>query len=193
MWAPWASEIIADLFAFLHTGYASIAALYDVVGDAETILRWPVGDPHPIGWLRAALGCEWSRQCFGGEGPWDTLQQAMMAHFPVTSAEPALRPLLERSLEAMPEIARACLGTPVPALGGAPMTAIHDPARVSPDALGTLERAAGPALWTSPHWREAEGIRIVALTGLREAENPDRSSQWIERGRSWLNRETLAA
>jgi hypothetical protein len=116
-----------------------------------------------------------------------------MAHFPASSAEPELRPLLERSLEAMPRIARACLEAPVPALGGAPMTSVHDPSRVSPAALRQLEVAAGPSLWRSPHWRESEGIRIVALTGLREAENPDEASHWIERGRSWLNREALAA
>lgn len=193
MWTPWASEIVADVFAFLHTGYASIAALYDVVGDASTILRWPVGDPHPVGWLRASLGCEWSRQCFGVEGPWNQLQQAMIAHFPISSAEPDLQPLLERSMAAMPAIARACLEAPVPALGGAPMTTIHDPARVSPAALAALEQAAGPALWTSPHWRQAEGIRIVALAGLREAERPESASHWIERARGWLNREALAA
>ena len=193
MWTPWASEITADVFAFLHTGYASIAALYDVVGDATTILRWPIGDPHPIGWLRAALGCEWSRQCFGAEGPWNALQRAMMAHFPIALASPPLRPLLERSLAAMPTIARACLTAPVPALGGAPMTSVHDPARVAPPSLAELERAAGASLWTSPHWREAEGIRIVALAGLREAEHPQTASRWIERACAWLNGQALAA
>ena len=193
MWTPWASEIIADVFAFLHTGYASIAALYDVVGDAATILRWPIGDPHPIGWLRAALGCEWSRQCFGAEGPWNDLQGAMMTRFPIASAQPPLRPLLERSLAVLPSIARACLEAPVPALSGVPMTTVHDPARVSPAALGELERAAGPSLWTSPHWREAEGIRIVALAGLREAEKPETASHWIDHARSWLNGQALAA
>lgn len=193
MWTPWASEIVADVFAFLHTGYASIAALYDVVGDAATILRWPIGDPHPVGWLRAALGCEWSRLCFGAEGPWNALQRAMMSHYPIASASPPLRPLLERSLRAMPAIARACLEAPVPALGGAAMTTVHDPARVSPAALAELERAAGPSLWTSPHWREAEGIRIVALAGLREAERPETASHWIDRARTWLGGQALAA
>lgn len=193
MWTPWASEIVADVFAFLHTGYASVAALYDVVGDAATIQRWPVGDPHPIGWLRTALGCEFARLCFGGEGPWNRLQRAMEAHFPVAHAEQALRPLLERSLAAMPRIAGACLAAPVPALGGRPMTAIHDPRRVSPAALTELERAAGSALWTSPHWRQGEGIRIVALAGLREAERPDTGSEWIGKAKTWLNREALAA
>ena len=193
MWAAWASEIVADVFAFLHTGYGSVAALYDVVGDSATILRWPVGDPHPIGWLRTALGCEFARQCFGATGPWNALQRAMMARFPAARAEPAVQPLLERSLAALPKIARACLDAPVPALGGQPMTLVHDPRRVSPAALTELERAAGPALWTSPHWRRVEGIRIVALAGLREAERPETASVWIDRSRLWLNQQAKAA
>ncbi len=192
MWTPWASEIVADVFAFLHTGYASVAALYDVVGDARTILRWPVGDPHPVGWLRTILGCEFSRQCFGRDGPWNALQRAMMAHFPASRADETLRPLLERSLAAMPKIARACLAAPVPAHGNRPMTDVHDPARVSPAALAELERAAGAALWTSSHWRQAEGIRIVALVGLREAEKPETASHWIERARTWLGTDAMA-
>ncbi|WP_298093421.1 hypothetical protein, partial [uncultured Sphingomonas sp.] len=91
-----------------------------------------------------------------------------------------------RSRAAMPRIAAACLNAPVPALGGKPMTSIYDPARVSPAALTELERSAGSALWTSPHWRHREGIRIIALAGLREAENPDTAPQWIERARTWL-------
>jgi hypothetical protein len=193
MWVPWASEIVADVFAFLHTGYASVAALYDVVGDARSILRWPIGDPHPVGWLRTALGCAFSRHCFGEAGPWDGLQRAMEASHPLERADDTARPLFARSIAAMPRIAEACLSAPVPALGGAPMTRLLDPARVSPAALAELERAAGPALWTSSHWRRAEGIRIVALAGLREAERADTASHWIEQARAWLTAELLAA
>ena len=193
MWTPWASEIAADVFAFLHTGYASVAALYDVVGDATTILRWPIGDPHPVGWLRTALGCAFSAQSFGAEGPWVSLQRAMEAHFPAAQAEATLQPLLERSLKAMPRIAAACLSAGVPALQGRPMTDVLDPARVSPAALAELERRAGPSLWTSLNWREAEGIRIVALAGLREAERPETAHQWIDRARNWLTNRALAA
>jgi len=193
MWMPWASEIAADVYAFLLTGFASIAALYDVVGNADTILQWPVGDPHPIGWLRAALGCAFARRCYGEEGPWNGLQRAMQAHFPASSADATLQPLLVRSMAAMPRIAAACLDAGVPALGGKPMGDVLDPARVSPAALARLEHAAGEALWTSPHWRRAEGIRIVALAGLREAERPDTAPAWIERARNWLTTEALAA
>ncbi len=193
MWTPWASEITADIYAFLLTGYASIAALYDVVCDAQTILRWPIGDPHPSGWLRTALGCAFSSRCFGKSGPWVSLLQAMQMRFPAGAADETLRPLLERSMAAMPQIAEACLSAGVPALKNRPMAEVLNPARVSPAALSELERAAGPALWSSPHWRQAEGIRIVALAGLREAERPETAPQWIERARSWLTTEARAA
>lgn len=193
MWTPWTSEIAADVYAFLHTGYASVAALYDVVGDSSTILRWPLGDPHPVGWLRTALGCEFCATCFGAAGPWTSLMHSMKAHHPIVGADPTLRPLLIRSLAEMPRIARACLSAPIPAIGNRPMTDILDPARVSPGALAELEKTAGPALWSSPHWRRAEGIRIVALAGLREAERPSTAAEWINRARSWLTAEAKAA
>ena len=193
MWTPWASEIAADVHAFLHTGYASIAALYDVVGDQDAILRWPVDGPHPIGWLRTALGCAFCTVAFGAKGPWQDLLLAMQAHFPAASAGPTLKPLLDRSLAAMPRIATACLDAPVPALGGRSMAEILPPSRVSPEALAALERGAGDALWTSPHWRRAEGIRIVALAGLREAERPETASHWIDQARRWLIDQSKAA
>lgn len=186
MWSAWASEIAADVFAWLHTGYASVSALYDVVSDSRTILRWPIGDPHPIGWLRTMLGCAFCRHAWG-PGPWDSLQEAVIATHPSRRAGPVIDDLVRRSMSAMPRIAAACLSAPVPALGGRPMSEVHDPARVSPAALTRLERAAGPALWTSPHWRATEGIRIVALAGLREAEDPAAASQWIGRAQSWLS------
>jgi hypothetical protein len=193
MWTPWASEIAADVFAFLHTGYASVAALYDVVGDTTTIMRWPIGDPHPIGYLRTALGCTFSSACFGAKGPWVALLHAMQTRHPISQAEPTASALIERSLLAMPRIAAACLNAGVPALGRRPMTEVLPPTRVSPEALTQLERTAGNALWSSPHWRQSEGIRIIALAGLREAELPETAPQWIDRARSWLTAEAKAA
>ena len=117
----------------------------------------------------------------------------MEARFPATLADATLQPLLERSMAAMPRIAEACLLAPVPALDGKPMTSELDPKRVSPAALAELERAGGAALWTSPHWRNKEGIRIVALAGLREAERPETATQWIDRARMWLTADAAAA
>lgn len=192
LWTPWTSEIAADVFAFACTGYASVTALYDVVGDARTMLRWPPGDPHPIGWLRTLLGCALCRVSFGA-GPWDDLETAVVASFPPRRADPTLRPLLERSYLRMADIALACLTAPLPGLNGLPIGAVVDPARVSPAALAELERSAGAALWTSSHWRRAEGIRIVALAGLREAEHPAEAAAWIARARDWMTATAAAA
>jgi hypothetical protein len=192
MWTSWTSEIAADVFAFLNTGYASVTALYDVVGDARTILRWPVGDPHPIGWLRALLGCALCRQVYG-RGPWDNLQAAVLAGHPLTRVDPTVRRMLEDSRARIDAIAAACLDAPVPAFGGRPMTAAVDPARVSPAALAALERAGGAALWVSPHFRRADGIRLIALAGLREAERPEEAHVWIERARAWMTSPAQAA
>ena len=72
------------------------------------------------------------------------------------------------------------------------MLSVLDPQRVSPAALAELERSAGESLWTSPHWRAREGIRIVALAGLREAEKPESATLWINRARNWLTDNTIA-
>jgi len=139
------------------------------------------------------LGCAFARRCFGNDGPWVSLQRAMETRFPIAAADATLQPLLARSKAAMPRIAEACLSAGVPGLNGRPMTDVLDPGRVSPAALAELERVAGPALWTSPHWRQTEGIRIVALAGLREAERPETAPMWIDRARTWLTAEARAA
>jgi hypothetical protein len=185
MWQPWASEIAADVYAFVLTGYASVVALYDVVADERTILRWPLGDPHPIGWLRTLLGCAMCRRAYG-RGPWDRLEEAMVATYSPTRAEPSTAPLLMRSRDRMAALAEVCLELPVPGFHGRSIAELVDPQQVSPAALAQLERAAGPALWTSPHWKQVEGIRIVALAGLREAEQPDRAAEWTARSRTWM-------
>lgn len=192
MWQPWSSEVSADVYAFALTGYASVAALHDVVADSRTILRWPLGDPHPVGWLRVLLGVAMCRATFG-PGPWDRLEEAVVAANPLSRAEESTVPLLRRSHDRMDRIARVCLGAPVPGFGGRPVTAVVDPQRVSLRALAELEHTAGPALWTSPHWRQVEGIRIVALAGLREAEHPDRAGQWVERAETWFTDAARAA
>ncbi len=192
MWEPWASEISADLYSYALTGYAAVAALRDVVADSRTILRWPLGDPHPVGWLRVLLGTACCRHLFG-PGPWDQLERAVVEAHPLASAEESTAPLLRRSQARMGAIAKACLETAIPGFGGRPLRAVVDPQRVAPAALAELERSAGNALWTSPHWRKAEGIRIVALAGLRAAEAPERAAEWDRRAENWFTHAARAA
>ncbi len=68
-WSSWASEIAADAFAFVHTGYASVAALHDVLaGEGAFVFQHTPRDPHPICYLRVLLGVETCRY-FYGAGP----------------------------------------------------------------------------------------------------------------------------
>jgi hypothetical protein len=75
-WASWSSEVAADAFAFVHTGYAAVAALHDVVAgeDVPCFDTFP-GDPHPVSYVRVLLGVEMCRQ-FYGDGPWNELARA---------------------------------------------------------------------------------------------------------------------
>ena len=81
----------ADVYAFALTGYASVAALHDVVADSRTILRWPLGDPHPVGWLRVLLGVAMCRATFG-PGPWDRLEEAVITANPLSRADESTAP-----------------------------------------------------------------------------------------------------
>jgi hypothetical protein len=90
-WSAWASEILGDLFAFVHTGYAAVATLHDVVAsDAEQVTQLSALDPHPPGWLRVLLGCAMCRAAWGA-GPWDALERDWRAGYPLTGVAPPRR------------------------------------------------------------------------------------------------------
>lgn len=173
-WSGWASEIAADAFAFVHTGYASVAALHDVVaGEADTVWRHLPGDPHPVSWLRVMLGVQSCRHCWGA-GPWDDLAEAWQALHPIARAPQPVRALAEASLPLLDAVVRLTLFTPMRAFKGQPLAALLPPDRVSPRALAELDTRIGPALYTSAHWLWSEPLRILGLTGLRLAEAPER-------------------
>jgi len=168
-WASWASEIAADALAFAHSGYASVAALHDVIdGSDAAVFQLLPGDPHPIAFLRLLLGVESSRLAYGA-GPWDGLGATWHANHPLRRAPASVRGFLQDSVALLPRIAAVVFTRPYRAFGGVPLTAVVNPQRVSPAALDRLERAAGAAAFTSPYWLWNESIRLLALTGYRAA------------------------
>ncbi len=58
------------------------------------------------------------------------------------------------------------------AFGGRALSGLVDPLRVSPDALETLARRSGPALYTSEHLQRQESLRILAWSALRLSRGP---------------------
>lgn len=166
-WAGWASEIAADAFAFAHTGYASVAALHDVLaGDPAFVFQHTPNDPHPICYLRVLLGVETCRY-FYGAGPWDALAATWVAGYPIEMS--ASRRLLEQSIPLLPRIVRLTLDTPQRAFRGRPLRALIQPERVSPAELQALQSRLGTSLYTSMHWVWAECLRLLALTGWQVA------------------------
>lgn len=187
-WASWASEIAADAFAFVHTGYAALAALHDVVAAEEAaVFRHTPGDPHPISYIRVLLGVEMCRQ-FYGDGPWDELEQAWEALYSLRKAPGDTRALLEGSIGLLPDIVRITLREPMRAFDGRPLAAMINPDRVRPEALLAMERQLGAALYTSMHWVWTEALRLLALTGFRIATTPEEKMESFAQPEEWLLR-----
>jgi hypothetical protein len=187
-WASWASEIAADAFAFVHTGYASVAALHDVLdGGSSMVFRHTPGDPHPISYLRVLLGVEMCRQ-FYDAGPWDDLARSWTLLYPLERAPGATGALMRASLPALPHIVNITLRQPMRAFGGRPLASLINPERVKPETLRQLEQQLGAALYTSSHWVWTEALRLLALTGLRVATVPETRADTFKQQEEWMLR-----
>jgi hypothetical protein len=169
VFASWATEIAADAFAFVHTGYASVAALHDVVsGSPQSIFAYHANDPHPIGYIRVLLNIEKCRQ-FYGKGPWDDLESAFKNDYNIDLANFPSTPLIRMCMEALPDAARVILKSSYRAFGNCSLSQLIDPELVSPQSLRKLEITAGPALYTSHAWIWKECLRLLADNGYHIA------------------------
>lgn len=163
----WASEIAADAFAFVHTGYASVAALHDVVsGTPATVFAFHARDPHPISYVRVMLGVEMCRQ-FYGAGPWDQLEAAFKNDYDINLVNYPSVGLINMCVAALPDMVRVILKSPYRAFNNQSLSQIIQPEKVSPKELQKLEYIAGPSLYTSHAWVWKECIKLLALLGYK--------------------------
>ena len=93
--------------------------------------------------------------------------------------------VLERQV---PKVTELALLTPMRCFGGQSLAERIDPALVSPESLLRLEREAGPALMTSPHWVAKECLRLIALIGYRFALSPEKAEELITTHRNLMQR-----
>jgi hypothetical protein len=187
-WASWASEIAADAFAFVHTGYAAVAGLHDVLaGEEAYVFRHTPGDPHPVSYIRVLLNVEMCRQ-FYGAGPWDGLALAWTRQYPLEQAGVRTGTLLRESLPLLPQIVELTVRRPTRAFGGRSLSDLINPERVRPETLEGLERQLGVALYTSMHWIWTESLRLLALTGWRVAATPGRAAEELKQQEGWMLR-----
>lgn len=185
-WSGWAPELAADAHAFVHTGYAAVAALHDVLaGQVAQVFRHIPGDPHPIGYLRVLLGAEMCRH-FYGPGPWDEMASAWVYQHPLERAG-TVGTLIRESVPQLRRIVELTLLRPMRAFAGRPLSDLVNPERVKPQALQAMERELGPALYTSTHWVWTEALRILALNGLKFATRPEEAPDILKKQQSWIS------
>jgi hypothetical protein len=165
--ANWSSEIAADAFAFVHTGYASVAALHDVVSGAPaSVFAYHANDPHPISYIRVLMNIEMCRQSFGS-GPWDELEESFKDDYDINLVNFSSVNLIKMCVKAIPQAVKILLQMSYRAFGNRPLTALIPPSRVSPGELNKLEQTGGPALFISHAWIWKEGLRLLALNGYK--------------------------
>lgn len=188
LWPEWASEIAADVFAFAHTGYAALAGLQQVLaGEARSAFRHPLGDPHPIPYLRVLFGVSLCRTVFGA-GPWDDLADAWRRGYPLGQAPAPVGEVIEASIPLLPRLAELCLLAPRRAFGGRNLVALVDPAEVRPEALRRLESEIRQGKDRSVHWIWQECVRLLALAGWRAATTPDQAALFAATHEDWMLR-----
>lgn len=165
--AGWASEIAADAFAFVHTGFAAVAALNDVVsGYPQAVFAYHPHDPHPISYIRVLMNIEMCRQFFG-RGPWDDLEEAFKNDYDINLVSFPSVGLIKMCVAALPDVVRLILQQPYRAFDNKSLSQLIPPERVSPKELEKLEYMAGPALFTSHAWISKECLRLLALNGYK--------------------------
>lgn len=167
IWAGWASEVAADAFAFVNVGYAAVAALHDVLaGEPGFVFQIVPGDPHPMCYLRILLGIEMCK-LFYKNGPWDDMEGEWKTFYNPDKYKPNEYTFIKQSEALLPTIAKLTLSSPQKAFRGHSLSGIIDPWRVSPESLNELMLTAGPSLFTSPVWRDKEGLRVLAMGSVK--------------------------
>jgi hypothetical protein len=165
--ANWSSEMAADAFAFVHTGFAAVASLHDVVsGYPQAVFAFHQHDPHPISYVRVLMNIEMCRQ-FYGNGPWDDLEEAFKNDYDINLVNFPSAGLVKMCVAALPDVVKVMLKGPFRAFGNRSLSQLVPPERVSPRELDRLEYLAGPALYTSHAWIWKECIRLLAINGYK--------------------------
>ena len=183
VWSSWSSEIAADAYGFVHTGYASVAGLHDVVsGDARSSFRYIPRDPHPISYLRVLLGIEMCRAYFG-KGAWDEMRLAWVARHPMSVANQETRKLIMASLPLIHKIVDMTLKTDMQAFRSNSLEYWINPQYVHPTILQKFVNEYGDSAFSSRYWINKEPLKLLAISAL---DTGYRTNYGVRRQEKWL-------
>jgi hypothetical protein len=185
--ASWASEIAADAFAFVHTGYAAVAALHDVLAGHDLfVFNYVPTDPHPISYLRVLLNIEMCKLCYG-QGAWNDMESAWLASYDTTKYPHASTKIINETMPLLRKATKLILLSKQRAFGNKAIVDLIDPLRVRPDVLMQMELKIGNSLYTSPQWAD-ECMRILALTGYKIATQTYSLASIYQTQEEWMRR-----
>lgn len=187
-YAGWSSEMAADAFAFVHTGFAAVAALHDVVsGNEDTVFTYHRHDPHPISYVRVLLNIEMCKLFFG-YGPWNHLEESFVQTYNIESNMGRDKSLILQCKKAASDVAKLLLSRDYKALDNKSLSQIINPMKVSPKELEQMEREAGPSLYTSHAWIAKESLRILALNGYKIGATLDDLPKLYKQQEEWMTK-----
>jgi len=182
----WSSEMAADAFAFVHTGFAAVAALHDVVsGSADTVFTYHKHDPHPISFVRVILNIAMCKLYFG-HGVWNNLEASFLNNYDIDSSMNPNKNLILQCNNAAADVAKILVSRPYKAFNGGSLAQLIDPMKVSPKELEKMEYLAGPSLYTSHAWIVKESLRILALNGYKIGAGLDDLPQLYKQQEEWM-------
>jgi len=184
----WVSEMAADAFAFVHTGYAAVVALHDVVsGNVHTVFSYQRHDPHPISYIRVLLNIAMCR-LFYGNGPWDNLEASFRVTYDLEQWHSTDKETIKKCEIVVEDVVKILLTKPYPCFGNQSLSQLLPPERVSPKELERLEYLAGPSLYTSHAWITKECLRILALSGYRIGSTITNLPALYQQEEDWMTR-----
>ncbi|MBL0026969.1 MAG: hypothetical protein IPO98_19155 [Saprospiraceae bacterium] len=184
----WSSEIVADVFAFIHTGYAAVAALHDVVsGSPEEVFTYHRHDPHPISYIRVLLNIEMCQHSYGS-GPWNKLEDAFKQNYDIQKMVSGDAAIIKQCELAIKDVAKLLLKRSFICFGNKAIHQLVNPEHVSPRELEKLEKLAGAALYTSHAWLSKECLRILALNGYKIGSKLGHLPDLYKQQEDWMTR-----
>ncbi|SEQ58587.1 hypothetical protein [Neolewinella agarilytica] len=188
LWASWSSEIAADAFAFIFTGYAAVATLKDVLsGSNRMVFHYHPGAPHPIPYVRTLIGTAMCRAVYGA-GPWDEMESSWKAAYPLSEAPDDWRALFAQAEEQAKVAVDIVLQQTMQSFGGQSMLAHLPPEHLHPSRLLVWRAREGPVSdWSIPKLR-ANTLSLLALSVYQQVSEPSQAARFRLEMDGWFQR-----